>query len=61
MVSLHLGKNDFTDKGIVALMKVSFPELKSLWLSTMCFILDGLQNLGDEGLIAISEDDPPKL
>ena len=42
-------------------MKVSFPELKSLWLSTMCFILDGLQNLGDEGLIAISEDDPPKL
>ena len=25
LVSLHLGKNDLTDKGIVALMKVNFP------------------------------------
>jgi hypothetical protein len=34
LVSLHLGKNALTDEGVVALMKVRFPALKSLWLST---------------------------
>jgi hypothetical protein len=33
LVSLHLGKNDFTDQGVVALMKTKFPKLKSFWLS----------------------------
>lgn len=33
LVSFHLNKNEFTNKGIVTLMKVKFPQLKSFWLS----------------------------
>ena len=34
LVSFHFGRNELTDAGVVALMKVKYPELKSLWIGT---------------------------
>ena len=36
LVSLHLEKNEITDKGIAALLKAKFPKLRSLRISNYC-------------------------